>query len=114
MLAGPHRPASAGSSNRLIAITSGCPCPKPETGALPEAYVAMGEIQFSKKDWAAGCQSYAFALSKLKAQSVPREQLNAMLKSSGEDVEALARRRKKIAGAAAKKRAATIAKKKQR
>lgn len=62
------------AAEQLVAIT-----PPDGTGALPEAYVAMGEIQFSKKDWAAGCQSYAFALSKLKAQSVPREQLNAML-----------------------------------
>jgi len=59
---------------QLVDIT-----PPDGTGALAEAYVAMGEIQFSKKDWPAGCQSYAFALSKLKAQSVPREQLNAML-----------------------------------
>ncbi|MBK7861689.1 MAG: hypothetical protein IPJ65_24345 [Archangiaceae bacterium] len=53
--------------------------PPDGTGALPEAYMAMGEIQFSKKDWAAGCQSYAYAITKLKAQSVPREQLNAMV-----------------------------------
>ena len=62
------------AAEQLVDIT-----PPDGTGMLPEAYVAMGEIQFSKKDWAAGCQSYAFALSKLKAQSVPREQLNAML-----------------------------------
>ena len=62
------------AEKQLIDIT-----PPDGTGALAEAYVAMGEIQFSKKDWAAGCQSYAFALSKLKAQSVPREQLTAML-----------------------------------
>ncbi len=59
---------------QLVDIT-----PPDGTGVLAEAYVAMGEIQFSKKDWPAGCQSYAFALSKLKAQSMPREQLNAML-----------------------------------
>lgn len=48
----------------------------------------------------------------LKPGPVSQEQFNAMLKSSGEDVEALARRRKKIAKAAAIKRSATIAKKK--
>lgn len=62
------------AAEQLVDIT-----PPDGTGALAEAYMAMGEIQFSKKDWAAGCQSYAYALSKLKAQSVPREQLNAML-----------------------------------
>lgn len=63
-----------GAEKQLVDIT-----PPDGTGALPEAYVAMGEIQFSKKDWAAGCQSYAFALSKYKASGMPREQLNAML-----------------------------------
>lgn len=53
--------------------------PPDGTGALAEAYMAMGEVQFSKKDWATGCQSYAYALSKMKAQGVQREQLNAML-----------------------------------
>src|SRR6185295_18281680 len=45
------------AAEQLVNIT-----PPDGTGALPEAYLAMGEIQFSKKDWAAGCQSYAYAL----------------------------------------------------
>jgi tetratricopeptide (TPR) repeat protein len=64
------------AAEQLLNIT-----PPDGTGALPEAYVAMGEIQFSKKDWAAGCQSYAYALTKLKAQAATREQLNEMLSS---------------------------------
>lgn len=62
------------AAEMLVDIT-----PPDGTGALAEAYVAMGEILFNKKDWPAGCQNYAFALSKFKAQSVPREQLNDML-----------------------------------
>jgi tetratricopeptide (TPR) repeat protein len=62
------------AAEQLVNIT-----PPDGTGALPEAYVAMGEIQFSKKDWAAGCQSYAYALTKYKEASTPREQLNTML-----------------------------------
>jgi predicted Zn-dependent protease len=53
--------------------------PPDGTGVLPEAYVAMGEILFNKKDWPTGCQNYAFALTKMKQNSVPREQLNDML-----------------------------------
>ncbi len=63
-----------GAAKLLTDIT-----PPDGTGVLPEAYVAMGDILFSKKDWPAGCQNYAFALTKLKAASVPREQLNGML-----------------------------------
>jgi tetratricopeptide (TPR) repeat protein len=62
------------AAKMLVDIT-----PPDGTGVLPEAYVAMGEILFSKKDWPAGCQNYAFALTKLKQSSVPREQLNTML-----------------------------------
>ncbi len=53
--------------------------PADGTGALAEAYVAMGDTQFAKKEYAAGCQNYAFALTKMKQTQVPREQLNAML-----------------------------------
>ncbi|MBL8955387.1 MAG: cellulose synthase, partial [Myxococcaceae bacterium] len=62
------------AKEQLVDIT-----PPDGTGALAEAYVAMGEIQFAAKDWPAGAQSYAFALSKLKASGVPREQLNTLL-----------------------------------
>ncbi len=48
----------------------------------------------------------------LQPGPVSQEQLNAMLKASGENPEAIARRRKKITKAAAAKRKATIAKQK--
>ncbi|MFZ5445296.1 MAG: cellulose synthase [Myxococcota bacterium] len=53
--------------------------PPDGTGQLPEAYMAMGEILFQKKDWGAGCQNYAFALTRLKATQAPREKLNELL-----------------------------------
>lgn len=49
------------------------------TGQLGEAYQAMGEVQFAKKEWPAGAQHFAYALAKYKANQVPREQLNALL-----------------------------------
>lgn len=53
--------------------------PPDGTGQLPEAYMAMGDIFFSKKDWATGCQMYAFGLTKLKMASASREQLNGIV-----------------------------------
>lgn len=53
--------------------------PPDGSGQLPEAYMAMGELQFAKKMWPEGCQSYAFALSKKKMLQAPREELNALL-----------------------------------
>lgn len=53
--------------------------PPDGTGVLAEAYVAMGEIQFAKTDYAPGCQSFAFALTRMKMMQAPREQLNALL-----------------------------------
>lgn len=55
--------------------------PQDGTGQIPEAYMAMGEILFNKKDWGAGCQNYAFALTRMKAQQAPREDLNEILTS---------------------------------
>jgi tetratricopeptide (TPR) repeat protein len=62
------------AAEQLAVIT-----PVDGSGAIPEAYIAMGDILFAKKDWAQGCQNYAFALSKFKAQSLPRERLNEMV-----------------------------------
>ena len=53
--------------------------PPDGTGQLAEAYIAMGEIQFAKTDYAPGCQSFAFALTRMKMTQAPREQLNALL-----------------------------------
>lgn len=53
--------------------------PNDGSGTLAEAYVAMGDTQFAKKEYAVGCQNYAFALAKMKQTQVAREQLNAML-----------------------------------
>ncbi|MGQ0507243.1 MAG: tetratricopeptide repeat protein [Myxococcaceae bacterium] len=58
----------------LSAIT-----PPDGSGALAEAYLAMGETLFAKRDFAPGCQNFAFALSKFKNQQVPREKLNNIL-----------------------------------
>ncbi|MBL8936526.1 MAG: cellulose synthase [Archangium sp.] len=53
--------------------------PEDGTGQLSEAYMAMGEVMFAKKDFGPGCQSFVFGLIKLKAQQAPREQLNAVI-----------------------------------
>jgi hypothetical protein len=63
-----------GSLKLLADIT-----PPDGTGQIADAYVAMGEILFHKKDWGPGCQSYAYALARMKVQQAPREQLNQML-----------------------------------
>jgi len=53
--------------------------PPDGTGRLAEAYLAMGEILFQKKEWGPGCQNYAFALTRMKASQEPREKLNDVL-----------------------------------
>ena len=53
--------------------------PPDGSGRLPEAYLAMGEILFQKKEWGPGCQNYAFALTRMKASQEPREKLNDVL-----------------------------------
>ncbi len=53
--------------------------PEDGTGQLAEAYMAMGEVMFAKKEYGPGCQSYVFGLIKMKAQQAPREQLNAVI-----------------------------------
>ena len=58
----------------LIDIT-----PPDGSGRIPEAYMAMGEILFQKKEWGPGCQNYAFALTRMKAAQEPREKLNDLL-----------------------------------
>lgn len=58
----------------LIDIT-----PPDGTGTLPEAYMAMGDVHFAKKAWGEGCQSYAYALTRMKAMQAQREQLNSIV-----------------------------------
>jgi hypothetical protein len=53
--------------------------PPDGTGLLPEAYLAMGEVLFAKKEWAPGCQNFAVGLTRLKATQAPRERLNEVL-----------------------------------
>lgn len=53
--------------------------PADGTGLIGEAYLAMGETLFAKKDFPTGCQNFAFALSRFKNQQVPRERLNGIL-----------------------------------
>lgn len=53
--------------------------PPDGTGQLAEAYAAMGDILFQKKEWGPGCQNYAFALTRMKATQAPREKLNELL-----------------------------------
>jgi tetratricopeptide (TPR) repeat protein len=53
--------------------------PPDGTGQLPEAYLAMGDVLFAKKEWGPGCQNFAFALTRLKATQAPREKLNDVL-----------------------------------
>jgi tetratricopeptide (TPR) repeat protein len=53
--------------------------PPDGSGRIPEAYMAMGEILFQKKEYGPGCQNYAFALTRMKAAQEPREKLNDLL-----------------------------------
>ena len=53
--------------------------PPDGSGQLAEAYSAMGEILFQKKEWGPGCQNFAYALARLKAKQEPREKLNDLL-----------------------------------
>lgn len=53
--------------------------PDDGSGTLPEAYVAMGDLLFQQKDYAAGCQNYGFALTRFRAMQAPREKLNTIL-----------------------------------
>ncbi|MCA3012648.1 MAG: tetratricopeptide repeat protein [Myxococcaceae bacterium] len=53
--------------------------PEDGTGQLAEAYMAVGDAKFAKKDFGPGCQSYVFGLMKMKAQQAPREKLNAVI-----------------------------------
>jgi tetratricopeptide (TPR) repeat protein len=71
--------------------------PPDGTGVLAEAYVAMGEIQFAKTDYAPGCQSFAFALTRMKMMQAPREQLNALLEDVSKKL--IAAKQKEIAKA---------------
>ncbi len=71
--------------------------PPDGTGSLPEAYVAMGEIQFAKADYAPGCQSFAFALTGMKMRQAPREQMNTLLEDVSKKL--IAAKQKEIAKA---------------
>lgn len=53
--------------------------PPDGTGSIPEAYFAVGQIQFNKKAWGDGCQSYAYGLAKMKQKQEPREKLEAII-----------------------------------
>lgn len=53
--------------------------PEDGSGQLSEAYMAMGEVMFAKKEYGPGCQSYVFGLIKMKAQQAPREAMNAVI-----------------------------------
>jgi predicted negative regulator of RcsB-dependent stress response len=46
---------------------------------LSEAYLALGEILLSKKEYGPGCQNYAFALTKMKSEQQPRGALESVL-----------------------------------
>lgn len=48
----------------------------PDGTGLPEAYLAMGEVQFAKKEWGPGCQSFAFGLTRLRDSHTPLTRLN--------------------------------------
>jgi predicted Zn-dependent protease len=52
-------------------------------GTLPEAYQALGDLLFSKGEFATGCQHYFFGLSRARLQGASREEL----KSKASDVE---------------------------
>ena len=53
--------------------------PEDGTGMIADAYLGLGEILFSQKDYPTGCQNYAFALARLKTQQAPRERMNGIL-----------------------------------
>ena len=53
--------------------------PPDGSGRIAEAYMAMGEILFFKKEFGPGCQNYAYALTRMKAAQEPREKLNDLV-----------------------------------
>jgi len=53
--------------------------PPDGSGQIAEAYLAMGEVAFAKKDYAGACQTMVYGLIRMKAQQAPREQMNAIL-----------------------------------
>ncbi len=53
--------------------------PADGSGQIAEAYLAMGEVAFAKKDYAGACQTFVYGMIRLKAQQAPREQLNSIL-----------------------------------
>ncbi len=48
----------------------------PDGTGLAEAYLAMGEVQFAKKEWGPGCQSFAFGLTRLRDSHAPSTRLS--------------------------------------
>ncbi|MBX5482529.1 MAG: tetratricopeptide repeat protein [Myxococcaceae bacterium] len=60
--------------------------PDDGTGQIAEAYAAKGQVLFAKKDFVNGCQNFAFALTRMKAQQVAREKMNALLESVSKDL----------------------------
>ena len=53
--------------------------PPDGSGQIAEAYLAMGEVAFAKKDYAGACQTMVYGLIRMKAQQAPREQMNGIL-----------------------------------
>lgn len=53
--------------------------PPDGSGTIAEAYMAMGDVLFEKKDWGPACQNYAYALTRMKLQQQPREKLNEVI-----------------------------------
>jgi tetratricopeptide (TPR) repeat protein len=52
--------------------------PQDGNGGILEAYVAMGEVLFSEKDYAHACANYGLALGRMRATGVPRERMVAL------------------------------------
>ena len=70
--------------------------PPDGSGGLGEAYVAMGDLLFAKKAFAEGCQHFAFALARFRAQQTPRERLNSSPEGLPRVLVALARSRRAL------------------
>lgn len=51
----------------------------PDGSGPPEAYLAMGELLFQRKEWGAGAQSFAFGLTALRAAHAPSTRLTEVL-----------------------------------
>jgi tetratricopeptide (TPR) repeat protein len=64
---------TAGAEGLLLELT-----PEDGSGAVPEAYLALGELRFQQHDYPGGSQSYALGLARLQQAQAPAARRTAV------------------------------------